>query len=117
MNKFKLLLSIAVLTLVPAVFAAEVVRESVDHTAGGAFGGLSGLIIGGAASGGPVGALLGGVVGILAGKFVQEKAGMGERAYDVSTDDGRMLKIRSPNKVFEPGDEVLVEGNRLHKTD
>ena len=97
-----------------AVSAGEIVSETADNTVGAAYGGGVGLLVGGAATGGPLGALVGLGLGILGGKFAQQKAGLSQRAYVVSADGGNLKTVRSPRQIFQPGDQVTISGNRLH---
>jgi outer membrane lipoprotein SlyB len=93
--------------------ASEVIRAVDDNTAGQTFGGLSGLLLG-AAAGGPVGALVGGLAGIWIGAESQQASGLSEQAYMVKTATGEELTVRSPKRTFNPGEQVVVQGNRLH---
>lgn len=93
--------------------AAEVVRETDDNVAGAAFGSASGMLVGGAVTGGPVGALVGLGVGLFVGKFAQQKSGLSQKAYVVKTDSGDLKTVRSHGLSFNPGDQVVVSGNRL----
>ena len=93
--------------------ASEVIKAVDDNTAGQTFGGLSGLMLG-AAAGGPVGAVVGGLAGIWAGATTQHASGLSEHAYVVKTATGEELTVRSPKLTFSPGDQVVVQGNRLH---
>lgn len=113
MKVFCKIAALSLLVVGQAVSAAEVVGEVADHTAGKVFGGAAGLLVGGAIAGGPVGALVGGLVGIFGGGLFQEEAGLGQRAYQVKSEDGALVEVRSPNASFAPGDAVVVSGNRL----
>lgn len=93
--------------------ASEVIKAVDDNTAGQTFGGLSGLMLG-AAAGGPVGAVVGGLAGIWAGATTQQASGLSEQGYVVKTATGEELTVRSPKQTFSPGEQVLVQGNRLH---
>ncbi|MFZ6050325.1 hypothetical protein ACFW0H_29915 [Pseudomonas sp. CR3202] len=95
----------------PAAFAAEVLSETPDTTAGKATGGMTGLMFG--AIGGPAGAVAGAAVGYFGGSLVQESTGLSEPAYLVKTDDGSVQRFRAPGQHFNPGDQVVVHGIRI----
>lgn len=112
--KFRCIPALALsLAVAGVVQAAEVVTETTDTTAGGAVGVLTGVMVGGAA-GGPIGALVGAGVGLFAGKGVQEGAGLEDRAYRVRKENGEQEVIRSPNRAFDDGEKVVIQGGRLH---
>lgn len=113
MNYLLVILIAGGLALSPLSWADEVVREVDDNTLGGAFGGAAGLLVGGALAGGIPGALLGGVLGLLGGKQLQESSGLSQRAYVVETGEGEHKTVRSPVAVHQPGDEVLLVGDRI----
>ena len=87
--------------------------ETLDTTAGKSVVGVSGFLIGGFASGGPIGALAGAGVGWILGDKTQEALGVGGKAYRVTTESGEEIVVRSPNKHWENGDQVRIVGNRL----
>lgn len=93
--------------------ADQVISQTGDTTAGGAFGAGTGVLIGGAA-GGPLGALIGAGIGLLTGREVQKVGGMEERAYKVRSDTGEEQIVRSPREEFAIGQQVQVKGNRPH---
>ncbi|MDH4566291.1 hypothetical protein E8E95_06325 [Pseudomonas sp. BN414] len=103
-------LCLALLASSPA-FAAEVLSEVPDTTAGKAGGGMTGLMFG--AIGGPVGAVAGAAVGYFGGGAVQQATGLAEPAYLVKMDDGSVQRFRSPGQHFKPGDQVEVHGIRI----
>jgi len=113
MNRTLVFLLISALTLSPLSWADEVVREVEDNTVGGVFGGTAGLLVGGAIAGGIPGALLGGVLGLFGGKQLQESSGLSQRAYVVAAEDGEHKTIRSPQAVYQPGDDVVLVGDRI----
>lgn len=92
-------------------FAAEVLSDVPDTTAGKAGGGMTGLMVG--AIGGPAGAIAGAAVGYFGGGAVQQATGLAEPAYMVRMDDGSVQRFRSPGKHFKPGDQVEVHGIRI----
>ena len=74
-------------------------------------GGGTAVLLGGAA-GGPIGAIVGGILGAWLGGEVQQVTGASGDAYLVKTDDGEVLRLRSPNHQFEVGDAVSIQGIR-----
>jgi outer membrane lipoprotein SlyB len=116
MKPVKIIVCATVLAVSPLAPAGEVLRETEDNSVGGGFGGAVGLMIGGGISGGPLGALLGGLVGALGGSLLQDGAGLSQRAYEVSTENGETRKVRSPTQEFAIGDAVVISGNRIHKS-
>ena len=93
--------------------ADEIVAQTTDTTAGGAFGVGTGVMLGGAA-GGPLGALVGAGVGLFIGKGLQTASGLEERAYEVRDSAGENAVVRSPTAEFSIGQQVRRRGNRLH---
>jgi len=108
---------IAALTLLPilltsAAQAAEVIGHSDDNTGGQVTGGFTLFLLGGAA-GGPAGAIVGGLVGAWSGGETQQQAGLSGNRYSVRTEQGEIRSFRSPNRQFEIGDQVEINGIRL----
>lgn len=95
--------------------ADEIVAETTDTTAGGAFGVGTGVMLGGAA-GGPLGALVGAGLGLFVGKGLQAASGLEERAYEVRGAEGESAVVRSPTAEFAIGQQVERRGSRLHAT-
>lgn len=108
----KILLS-AALVLATGVQADIVVREVPDTAPGKGYGGVTGLMVG--SVGGPLGAVVGVGVGLLLGGEAQEVLGLEGKAYEVRAFDGSLRTVRSPNQIFEPGDEVVIQNGRLIK--
>lgn len=102
----------AVLSIAPLSQADTVVGEAPDTAVGKGIGGWFGVLIGGAV-GGPVGALAVGIVGAWSGGEIQQASGQSGVAYRVQGDDGSETLVRSPNKTWHSGDQVLITGNRL----
>ncbi|WP_461517048.1 hypothetical protein [Porticoccus sp.] len=100
------------LLVAPATQAAEVIGHRDDNTGGQVSGGFSLFLIGGAA-GGPLGAIAGGLLGAWAGGEAQQQAGLSGDRYAVKTAQGETLSFRSPNRQFDIGDQVKIDGIRL----
>lgn len=108
----RIVLTGALLASAP-VDADTVTGEVLDTMPGKGVVGISGFLLGGFATGGPVGALLGGGLGWLLGDKAQQAVGEGGTAYRVRTSDGELVIVRSPNESWDVGDEVQIVGNRL----
>lgn len=100
------------LLLAPIAQAAEVIGHSDDNTGGQVTGGFTLFLLGGAA-GGPLGAIAGGLLGAWAGGETQQQAGLSGDRYTVRTEQGETRSFRSPNRQFEIGDRVTIDGIRL----
>lgn len=112
MSRFALLAFTTGLLAMQSVQAAEVVAEKEENSVGTGFGGLTGLMVG-AAAGGPIGAVVGAVVGGWSGAQVQSASGNTGTAYMVRDDEGEERWIRSPNRRFEPGQQVDLNQGRI----
>ncbi|WP_218583869.1 hypothetical protein [Pseudomonas akapageensis] len=96
-----------------AAQAEEVLSQTGDTTTGAGFGAGTGMLVGGAGDS-PVGALLGAGIGLLVGHGVQTATGLEERAYRVRSSTGEEQVVRSPHEEFAIGQQVEVNGRRLH---
>jgi outer membrane lipoprotein SlyB len=108
----KLALMGAMLASATAV-ADTVTGHAIDTAPAKTAVGISGFLLGGAVTGGPVGALIGGGLGWVLGDKSQEAIGVGDTAYRVRKDDGEEVVVRSPKGTWFIGDEVEIIGNRL----
>lgn len=104
--------ALVALLAIPVAQATEVVDHSDDNTGGQVTGGFTLFLIGGAA-GGPLGAIAGGLLGAWAGGESQQQAGLSGNRYTVRTEQGETRSFRSPNRQFEIGDRVTIDGIRL----
>ena len=105
-------LSFTLCTLLsPLCQADQIIREVPDTTAGKGFGALTGMMVG--AAGGPIGALIGAAGGFFAGSAAQASIGKSETAYEVKNAQGEISTVRSPNAIFEVGQQVTRKGPRL----
>jgi len=99
------------------VSADEVIGRAPDNTVGATLGGWTGFLVGGAGAG-PFGAILGGlggaVVGTWAGINIQQSTNTSGTAYVVKAADNTEQVVRSPNKAWHAGEQVVISGNRLH---
>ena len=91
--------------------AEEVVGRSPDRIGGQLTGGYVAFLVGGAA-GGPLGAIAGGAIGAWVGGVAQESLGLAGERYQLKTESGELITLRSPNHRFELGDEVRIERGR-----
>jgi len=95
------------------VSADEVIGRAPDNTVGATLGGWTGFLVGGAGAG-PFGAILGGFGGAWAGSNIQQSTNTSGTAYVVKTADNTEQVVRSPNKAWQAGEQVVISGNRLH---
>ncbi|MCW3149761.1 hypothetical protein N8H22_14235 [Stutzerimonas stutzeri] len=91
--------------------ADEVLEVHRDRAVGAGFGGLSGFMLGAVA--GPVGALVGGGLGWLAGRGVQQAAGLEQTLYVVRKEDGSIDRIRSSDGRFLQGQHIRRDGAEI----
>jgi hypothetical protein len=107
------ILVLALVVVIP-VHAAKVVKEVPDNLPGKGFSSAFGFMLG--ATGGPLGALVSAGVAWKLGGITQETFGLSGRSYQVVEDDGSFKVVRSPNTVWEPGDQVDIKKGRLVKS-
>jgi len=94
-------------------YADEVIGRAPSNLVGQTLGGWSGFLVGGAVAG-PAGAIATGLAAAWFGGEVQEATGLSEQAYQVEQASGEVVVVRSPNRHWRTGDQVLIKANRLH---
>ncbi|MFC3152648.1 hypothetical protein ACFOEK_16550 [Litoribrevibacter euphylliae] len=113
MNKTTLISLVLLYGAATVGYADEVVGRAPNNLVGQTLGGWSGFLLGGAVAG-PVGAIAGGLASAWVGGEAQEISGFSESAYQVKDDQGNVSVVRSPNRQWQIGDHVVVQGRRLH---